>query len=258
MGVRPLASADGGAALRKSGMRPGKLAVSLLPRVCAGDEVLKGTGAETPVEPLEGGSRSAEAATLKLEDMRKTLDEASDDIAASDDITASDAATLMTGAAVLGNEMMTESQDIFERRSELEHLDALKHRIRASSYSMFGQDWDAIFRKFDKDGSGELDMDEFCAALRGHAEAASLHDDDLVDLFMRMDTDDSGTICADEFRDFMAITPDERLRKKARDANGQGTQECEWDVPPSVQYATVTRSSSAGLTHGRMLLQTSS
>jgi hypothetical protein len=133
--------------------------------------------------------------------------------------------TLMIGAALRDNDAMTESQDILETRSDLAHLDMLKHRIRAASYGMFGQDWDAIFGRFDKDGSGELDIDEFCAALRGHGEAAALSHDDLVDLFRRMDTDDSGTISAEEFRDFMAITPDERLRKKARDANGQGTQE---------------------------------
>lgn len=133
--------------------------------------------------------------------------------------------TLMTGAALRANDLMTSSADVLETREELAHLDALKHRIRAASYGMFGQDWGALFRKFDADGSGELDVDEFTAALRGHGEAASLSQDDLVDLFYRIDKDDSGAISASEFREFMAITPEERLRKKARDANGQGTQE---------------------------------
>ena len=112
-----------------------------------------------------------------------------------------------------------------ERRAELEKLDTLKSRVRSSSYGLGGADWHAVFRKYDTDGSGELDLKEFVAALHSVAISAGLHDSDLEMMFGTVDEDGSGLVDAEEFAHFMEWKPDELARKKNRDANGQGTAE---------------------------------
>ena len=112
-----------------------------------------------------------------------------------------------------------------ERHKELEKLDRLKARIRATSYGLGGMDWNAVFRRYDADHSGELDADEFVAALKTVASSACLNEDDLRQLFEQVDIDGSGLVDAAEFTAFMEITPDERARKQIRDSNGHGTQE---------------------------------
>ena len=112
-----------------------------------------------------------------------------------------------------------------ERHKQLEQLDRLKARIRATSYGLGGMDWNAVFRRYDADHSGELDVDEFVAALKTVASSACLNEDDLRQLFERVDIDGSGLVDAAEFTAFMEITPDERARKQIRDSNGHGTQE---------------------------------
>ncbi len=112
-----------------------------------------------------------------------------------------------------------------ERHKELEKLDALKARIRATSYGLGGMDWNAVFSRYDVDRSGELEVDEFVAALKKVASSACLSEDDLRKLFEQVDTDGSGLVDAAEFTAFMEITPDELARKHVRDSNGHGTQE---------------------------------
>lgn len=112
-----------------------------------------------------------------------------------------------------------------ERYAELEKLDALKGRIRATSYGLGGMDWGALFSRYDVDRSGELEIEEFVAALKKVASSASLTEEDLRHLFAQVDTDGSGLVDAAEFTAFMQITPDELARKAVRDSNGHGTQE---------------------------------
>ncbi len=112
-----------------------------------------------------------------------------------------------------------------ERHKELEKLDALKARIRATSYGLGGMDWNAVFSRYDVDRSGELEVDEFVAALKKVASSACLNEEDLRQLFGQVDTDGSGLVDAAEFTAFMEITPDELARKHVRDSNGHGTQE---------------------------------
>ena len=42
----------------------------------------------------------------------------------------------------------------------------LRSKFKACSYSLGGQDWEKLFRHYDRDNSGELDFDEFRRAVR--------------------------------------------------------------------------------------------
>eukprot|EP01048_Picozoa_sp_COSAG05_P000838 COSAG05_NODE_26_length_29797_cov_35.911139_1_plen_512_part_00 len=77
-----------------------------------------------------------------------------------------------------------------------------------------GVDWKTVFQKFDTDGSGELDKDEFVAAMKSGGYAAALNDGDLSVLFRSIDASGDGTIDADEFANFMRTTPQEVEKKK--------------------------------------------
>ena len=56
--------------------------------------------------------------------------------------------------------------------------------------------WTGLFEKYDEDGSGSMEMDEFMAAVRGdcNINSAVVNDDELAKLFAAVDTDSSGDI----------------------------------------------------------------
>ena len=114
---------------------------------------------------------------------------------------------------------------MFAERERLERTDNLKQKIRSSSYGLGGQDWPAVFRKYDTDGSGELDVGEFTRALKRVGKQAGVGESDLSDLFSQVDADGSGEVDASEFSQFMELTPREMARKKDRDMGGAATQE---------------------------------
>ena len=121
-----------------------------------------------------------------------------------------------------GGESLT---TMFAERERLERTDNLKQKIRSSSYGLGGQDWAAVFRKYDTDGSGELDVGEFTRALKRVGKQAGVGESDLSDLFSQVDADGSGEVDASEFSQFMELTPREMARKKERDMGGAATQE---------------------------------
>lgn len=63
-------------------------------------------------------------------------------------------------------------------------IELLKKKFMAACYSYKG-DWLVMFRKVDKDGSGDLDMEEFTNALRFEAKINKdiLPDEDIKDVF---------------------------------------------------------------------------
>ena len=65
--------------------------------------------------------------------------------------------------------------------------------------------WKFIFDKYDDDGSGELDIDEFRQCVRHECKLTQeeCSDDDVVELFCIVDADESGAIDATELRTFL-------------------------------------------------------
>ena len=53
----------------------------------------------------------------------------------------------------------------------------------------------AIFKRLDKDGNGQIDEDEMCAALSEFGLLA----EDIDSIFVRLDTDGNGKVSQDEF-----------------------------------------------------------
>ncbi|WIA12480.1 hypothetical protein OEZ85_012515 [Tetradesmus obliquus] len=61
-----------------------------------------------------------------------------------------------------------------------------------------------IFEAADEDGSGELDIDEFCAKLGPHL-GVNLKRQQVAQLFMKIDADAGGTVDWDEFTNYMFL-----------------------------------------------------
>lgn len=84
----------------------------------------------------------------------------------------------------------------------------LRVRLRSMSYGSgrySAQDPSSLFRQFDKDHSGELDQEEFFAAVRkgGRLTKRDVSDGELMKLFRTVDSDGDGMIDIDEFTVFV-------------------------------------------------------
>eukprot|EP01052_Picozoa_sp_SAG31_P039964 SAG31_NODE_5670_length_2392_cov_1.739206_2_plen_588_part_01 len=89
---------------------------------------------------------------------------------------------------------------------ELETLKAVKIRFRQhSSDAVADQGWKQLFRRYDKDGDGEIDMVEFRLAVRNDCEIsrAVVSDREVGELFKAVDCDGGGSVNADEFKAFL-------------------------------------------------------
>lgn len=90
-------------------------------------------------------------------------------------------------------------------------VDGLKRKMRASMAQRGGKhdDWDSLFARYDRDGSGELDCQEFIKAVRKEngVTMAMMDNGALARLFRHIDVDGGGSICAEEFKDFIAWKP---------------------------------------------------
>jgi len=87
-------------------------------------------------------------------------------------------------------------------------LTTIRKKIRSTAYTAGGMDFQALFKQYDKDNSGELDFREFKAAIRKSAHIPpngpnGLSDKELHGLFKAVDTDRGGEICIDEFTNFL-------------------------------------------------------
>jgi Ca2+-binding EF-hand superfamily protein len=104
-----------------------------------------------------------------------------------------------------------------DRDDNADSIEQLKRKMRAASYRDGGQNWDKLFQQYDRDGSGELDLEEFTRAIRRDAGVtrAIFSDDDLDRLFKRIDVDSSGEINAEEFAQFIAWKPSARAAEHA-------------------------------------------
>eukprot|EP00750_Incisomonas_marina_P011051 INCI16334.1.p1 GENE.INCI16334.1~~INCI16334.1.p1 ORF type:complete len:1994 (+),score=433.30 INCI16334.1:160-6141(+) len=85
--------------------------------------------------------------------------------------------------------------------TKLESEFNLRGKLRAAAYSKGGLDFEALFSQFDSDGSGELDLEEFGAAMRKAAKISvnDVTDEELEEMFNLVDADHSGDVDVDEF-----------------------------------------------------------
>lgn len=103
-----------------------------------------------------------------------------------------------------------------EKSDTADYTELLKRKMRAASYRDAGQNWDSLFKQYDRDSSGELDLPEFTRAIRRDAgiTRAIFSDQELVRLFERIDVGGSGEISADEFADFIAWKPSAKAAER--------------------------------------------
>ena len=79
--------------------------------------------------------------------------------------------------------------------------------LTQASAEEMGEFWRDVFRQYDDDGSGELDLEEFTDAMRRDAEIPKhkVPDDGLQKLFNAIDIDGGGTIDSEEFSEFLNV-----------------------------------------------------
>ena len=89
------------------------------------------------------------------------------------------------------------------------HVKIWLEEIKKKFNDSFTGDLHVLFKKYDSDLSGEIDMKEFSAAVRsdGGLSDAVVSDEDLQSLFKEVDADGSGEINADEFNAFLTSDP---------------------------------------------------
>eukprot|EP01043_Picozoa_sp_COSAG02_P049811 COSAG02_NODE_5043_length_4701_cov_3.161886_2_plen_531_part_00 len=105
---------------------------------------------------------------------------------------------------------MERKQKSLAGKTERAQVNMLKKRLQSMAMSTVGGtgaiiDPEEIFRRYDKDTSGALDLSEFTTAVRkgGKIPPASMTDGDLRQLFNAIDTDSSGCINIEELVAFV-------------------------------------------------------
>lgn len=79
----------------------------------------------------------------------------------------------------------------------------LKRKFKSAASSMCEDiGWDLVFEKYDDDGSGELEIDEFTAAVRQECGLTekSVSAEEIMELFGVIDADQSGAIDSKELK----------------------------------------------------------
>ena len=89
---------------------------------------------------------------------------------------------------------------------QIEEVGLVQQKLRAASYATGGADYRKLFDRFDKDGNGELDLEEFAhmikITIRGD-NSRKLSENEMKQLWEFIDFDDSGTIDSIEFVAFL-------------------------------------------------------
>jgi len=89
-----------------------------------------------------------------------------------------------------------------------EHLDQLRRRFHAASYSYGRRDYHKLFGHFDRSNTGFLDMEQFRACVRkdGRMSTKMISEKELRTLFCVVDVDQDGRINEEDFIAFLGVT----------------------------------------------------
>ena len=84
-------------------------------------------------------------------------------------------------------------------------LPRVRSKIQAAAYVAGGQDWDKLFRFYDKSGDGELQIDELTNAIRRDLKLApkDVSKDEIEIVFNFLDKDGGGSVDMDELLNFI-------------------------------------------------------
>eukprot|EP01043_Picozoa_sp_COSAG02_P005658 COSAG02_NODE_155_length_33066_cov_32.167562_2_plen_889_part_00 len=96
-----------------------------------------------------------------------------------------------------------------KKKAQLECMDAIRD---ASEEFVAVLGWQKLFEKFDDDGSGGLDAQEFTEVVRScRISTKEASDEDLLEVFKMIDDDDSGAISATELAEALCKDSPKRL-----------------------------------------------
>ena len=108
-----------------------------------------------------------------------------------------------------GNTSYSPTRSHLAKHVELfeDQLQAIRAKLRASSFFSGGEDWERLFKRADKDGNGVIDEEELvkiCSAtVKGAAKGFSVNERDVRALFHFLDSDCDGGIQYEEFEKFL-------------------------------------------------------
>lgn len=107
-----------------------------------------------------------------------------------------------------------------KKKLSFDKLGRIQYKLKAASYTAGGMDWHNLFKQYDKDFSGTLEVDELQKAVRSTLKLSpqDMPDSDIEGLFGMLDLDDSETIEIDEFLIFLEQGPEAVLNPQGADA----------------------------------------
>jgi len=118
-----------------------------------------------------------------------------------------------------------------------EAVQLIVSRLKAAAYTSTGSKIDAsFFKRLDRDGSGEMDVDEWVKALRVEFRISpkELSDEQARHVFQELDMDGSNALAVDELALLVQVASSE---KGAIDPNEKPSN----DLPPSLLHRVVNR-----------------
>lgn len=173
---------------------------------------------------LQGRCEKTEGLLGQLE---STLEELKEDLAAKTDAWNLDlrcakiaqSAGAMNRKELQGEQNPKDSKLAFVRARplQLDAIERLRAKLKSAAYTgAEGVSFDVIFGRFDRDGSGELDVEEVRLAVRRSLKIPKevITDEDIVSLCRLLDVDNSGAVAIHELVEFASA---ERTNKAMHD-----------------------------------------
>jgi Ca2+-binding EF-hand superfamily protein len=131
----------------------------------------------------------------------------------------------METAETVANTDWAEDIAVFSGDStDLIWLEEVKKKFReVTQETVARQGWQALFARYDVDGSGDIDFDEFSSAARTDLEMSvdTISDDDLRQLFVQADDDGSGELDSEEFCSWILAAASPDMSPHMRQVKGQ-------------------------------------
>ena len=106
------------------------------------------------------------------------------------------------------------------------HMEILRRRFVSASYSFGRKDFSKLFRHYDRDNTGFLDLAQFRTACRkdGHVKVADVDDRELRCLYHLIDLNSDGKICEADWGHFLGAEDPRQSRSKIADLQRQRTE----------------------------------